>query len=147
MATIQIDEQLQESYWQKFVLVCVLGFFIIIIGLLSIHFYYKIGLLLILSASLLVAQWQKCHLLAISCWENSQFNREWQLQFVQGYLSVPYGETTDIWQATLEKIVDMRQVMVLTFVVFEPAHTTLTLHIWQDQVSDETWRQLKILAR
>lgn len=147
MATITIDEQLQSSDLQKFILVCVFWLFIIIISLLSIHLYYKIGLLLILFISLLVAQWQKSHLLAISCLENSQFGLEWQLQFVQGYLSVPYGETTDVWQATLDNVVDMRQVMVLTFVVFEPLHTTLTLHIWKDQVGDDAWRQLKILAR
>lgn len=144
---LQINDELQASNFQRLLILLVLSLFGLMVGFLAIGVFYKIGLLLVCSLSLLFAQWKRLHLLAMGTWQNRQSEMDWQLQLVQGYIAVPYGATTDIWQAKLDKIVDMRCVMVLTFNVFEPLPMPLTVYIWQDQVSDDTWRQLKILAR
>ncbi|WP_019520738.1 protein YgfX [Faucicola boevrei] len=150
---IQIDSELLPSFYRKIVLISGMLTLLMIICLLPLTWAYR-GILVVL---LLVCSWfyqiNQHHLVNISSlrlknlqdFEKYDF-LEWHLQLFQGYFVVPYGHQSDIYQAKLQQIHDMGQVLWLQFCVFEPFSKTLSVQIWQDQMDSDTWRQLKILA-
>lgn len=150
---IHIDTALSASSYRLFFLLLVNIFLLLVILALGLGIWYTVGLVAILLTCNYFSQIRISHLTAISSVllkstsPNPQDFLEWQIQAFDGYLFVPYGEQSDVYQATLQKIDDFGVVMLLKFDIFEPFNHTINLQIWQDQIDKDTWRQLKILAK
>lgn len=149
---IHIDTELSASSYRLFFLLLVNIFLLLVIFALSLGLWYTLGLAIILLICNYFSQIRTSHLTALSSIllksssPNPQDFLEWQIQVWDGYVFVPYGEQSDVYQATLQKIDDFGMVMLLKFEIFEPFNYMINLQIWQDQTDKDTWRQLKILA-
>lgn len=149
---IHIDTELSASSYRLFFLLLVNIFLLLVIFALSLGLWYTLGLAIILLICNYFSQIRTSHLTVLSSIllksssPNPQDFLEWQIQVWDGYVFVPYGEQSDVYQATLQKIDDFGMVMLLKFEIFEPFNYMINLQIWQDQTDKDTWRQLKILA-
>lgn len=162
-AFIHIDTFLKPSGYQKLIWATTLLCFSVIGSLLPLPLAYKILLGLVVLVSLWFGQIYSHHLLALSSLaanhkgKPQQMAHEkfdfltWQLQCVRGVVQVPWGHIKgsgqDVWQAMLIEVTDMGCIMILTFNVIEPQQNKLRVSVWQDQVNNDTWRQLKVLAQ
>lgn len=150
---INIDTALNFSAYRFFCLLFATLFWFLLVWQLALSFWYGVVLGVAWLGCLTVAQLKQPHLTALSSTHTPSFSDNpqdfllWQIQIFEGYLVVPYGYETDIYQATLQKIDDFGVVLLLDFGVFEPFDGHFTVQIWQDQVDKESWRQLKILAK
>ncbi|MFW2177268.1 MULTISPECIES: hypothetical protein [unclassified Moraxella] len=154
---IAIDTTLKISHLKILVWGGVIVLVMLMTGLLPVQLNYRLALMVLTLACVWLAQLSQYHLTVVSTLPNRRANDmiaydflDWQLQGVEGSFIIPYQPTTNpqamLLQAKLLAIQDMGCLLVLTFDIIEPYQKPLTTHIWQDQVDNDTWRQLKILA-
>lgn len=154
---IHIDTALQASRYRLMIWLSLGIALAVIIGLLPVPMSIHIGLWVLLLASLALSQLMSQQLLVISSLPVSKTPRkstsdvllphlDWQIQCIQGYFVTPFGEQTDIYQAKLSQVKRFGMVMLIEFWVFEPFDKKMQFIVWQDQVDDDTWRQLNVIA-
>ncbi len=68
---------------------------------------------------------------------------EWQLGIkITGFAHAP----SQLWQGYLLSSVDAGKMLILNFCIIEPQVGHYEMVIWQDQCSQDMWRQLKAIA-
>lgn len=156
-AFIHIDTSLNASRYRWVAWLAVSGLITAMLGLLPLAVSVRVALALLVIVCLVVSQLSSHQLLAVSTTPANRKRRnqqphsllsdyDWQIQCVQGYFFMPVGQTTDIYQAKLQAVIDMGAAVIIVFKVFEPFDKTLQFVIWCDQVDSDTWRQLKVIA-
>lgn len=148
---IHIDEILSASFYQWFVWGSFLGLILLIITLLSLPVSYKLALC-ILCVLCVWLQKISCHQVTAISSSSSYHSKNiddltWHLTMIQGYFfNQSYHSEQPICQARLTNIHVLGCTMFLTFDIFEPLSYQRIITIWQDQCSDDMWRQLNVLS-
>lgn len=155
---IKIDAILAPSRYRWGLWLAITWLIVLLLFCLPLLPRYRLILMLLVLASLWLAQVSRRHLLAMSTLAvkhpihssdhfGSVDELDWQLQWVQGYSKVPWGKASDIYIAKLAGTVDAGVVIGLNFVITAPLADKFSVEIWRDQVDNDTWQQLKILCR
>lgn len=154
---IAIDETLANSKLQWWVWLSVSTTLVLLIFALNLPLSHQMGMAVLLVICLILGQMLPYHPVTVSTLPLPyQSNKdglgevEWHLGVAQldiaNFFS-PNLQESELWQAHLIEANFYYWVIVLKFWVDEPREHDLTVTIWQDQVSDGTWRQLAILAQ
>ena len=160
---INIDAWLQPSRFKRWVWGLGGVGFGLMLAPLALSFHYQLLVAVLAAVLMWFGQIFSHHLIACATLTQHQASQRpygasnrtaeryqflsWQLQLVQGRFLIPWQQKQDIWHATLLTVSDVGVAVILQFAISQPLPKTIKIMVWQDQVDQENWRQLKILAR
>lgn len=130
-------------------------FSLFVIGILAHLVWWQLGLLIFVSLSVLLLH-RLCRIIPLHITQLDHTKNgfdslthqaiDWHIQLKQKTNQSPH-KPLQLWQGNLIKTNDFGMMIFLSYQIIEPTKKQFGVAIWQDQVTNDDWRKLKILSR